>query len=425
MQVNKLKNTYSNVERLISFLFVTIVIFSNSIFVITDSSSLRTSMIFSASFSIIAGFVMYKRKVLRWNLTCILKITLMIIIVILNFILSTLIYDSHDYDRFILSLFLLISVIFIAGIFRNIISSINDNRFHKTVIFMLNLMISIGIISIFLRIFNASDGRSMILFREPSHYSIVLLPLLLYRMATSANEKNKLIYLCLTMIIAYFIQNLTLVAGTLMIFIFTYWKNKKLLLAIIFLSLFTLLIFGERLELSYFVSRLMITRHTNNLSVLVLLSGYERAILSIKDTYGIGLGFQQLGYVGSDGFYVASIQNILNGQSLNLYDGGALGAKIIAELGIFGIFLVCAYVYYYIKVAKRMIRYRDTNPKSTFYASIYLMFSIQVFIRGIGYFSPSSFVFLASLYSLNELNSIKRLKKHLPTILAKNIDDIV
>lgn len=195
------------------------------------------------------------------------------------------------------------------------------------------------------------------------------------------------------------VENLTLLAGVGIIFVITYWSYKFKFLMLILIMYVVIISFGLN-EFQYYFDRLNISIQSNNLSVLVWVSGWERAFIYIIDSYGVGLGFQRLGYVGKLGVALERIGIILGGSYINMNDGASVAPKLIAETGVIGITLIITYLKYFIKILQSFIKERITNVKSIFFCSVYIMFFVQLFVRGVGYFSPSTYFFLASIYWL-------------------------
>ena len=158
-----------------------------------------------------------------------------------------------------------------------------------------------------------------------------------------------------------------------------------------------------QININYFIERTDISLNTQNLSALVFYSGWERAFLSLRDTMGLGVGFQQFGILGDQG----DAQEILSSmglRELNLYDGGSTGAKFIGEFGITGLIFLLLYLINFIKklfYLRNFIKNNNTlnNYKNIFYASCFCSFFIELFIRGIGYFSMTLFFILCGVFN--------------------------
>lgn len=152
------------------------------------------------------------------------------------------------------------------------------------------------------------------------------------------------------------------------------------------------------------------------MSTLVYLSGWERAYLNFNDTFGLGVGFQQFGIVGSPGEMMESL-GALGAENLNLLDGGAVAPKFIGEFGLLGVAMLLVYLVYFAKSARWLRKVSmgevalQARPR-VFFLSCFVMYCIDLFVRGTGYFSSSGFLFVASLiwlfYSSRLMTSVSR-----------------
>lgn len=87
---------------------------------------------------------------------------------------------------------------------------------------------------------------------------------------------------------------------------------------------------------------------------------------------------------------------------LNLLDGGSVATKFIGEFGLLGVAMLLAYLFYFAKSARWLheISMSEVAPrdcKRVFFLSCFVMYCIDLFVRGTGYFSSSGFFFVASL----------------------------
>ena len=158
---------------------------------------------------------------------------------------------------------------------------------------------------------------------------------------------------------------------------------------------------------TFFIDRLNFSGNNQNLSVLVFLSGYERAYLTFSESYMLGVGFQQMGIIGPLGkFQIAIMAITAGGVTMNTLDGGTLFSKLVTEFGMFGFALVLAYVAMAIRVFRSRRRLFSEDYKGLFYTASFLSFFILIFIRSVNYFSPSFFIFLIALIGLSKLASL-------------------
>ncbi len=316
------------------------------------------------------------------------------ILILVQYLISRSIFEGSMDVRFILSYILLGIILVMSTQFVNIIKLVDDYYIKKTMFLAFKFLLIIGIIALILNYFGFLTGKTMILFKEPSHFALVYLPLLLF--ATYSSKKSTgILYLLVSFLLAVFIENLTLLAGVVLVTLILVGRKKFIFIAMIILA--TFFIAGITVP-DYFMSRLTLSFDSKNLSVLAFLSGYERAYLSFIESFGFGIGFNQLGIVGPVGNTMDSIKILTGGESLTLRDGASLAPKVIAETGLLGIVLVLLYLKHFILIFLKLIKRNITKPVELYFSSVFVMYSIEFFIRGTGYFSATSFMFGASLY---------------------------
>lgn len=238
--------------------------------------------------------------------------------------------------------------------------------------------------------------KPVFFFAEPSHFALSFLPFFLYLVVT-ANVTYKIILIVLGYVIAFALENLVLVAGVSIVAVFV--TSFKQWLYLIPVGLLVVVI--APIDHYYYVDRLMLSPDSQNRSAMVFLSGWERAYLNLLNTNGLGVGFQQFGIIGERGEMMEAIRK-LNGADLNLLDGGAVAPKLIGEFGVVGIGFILFYIFYSIKCAKALIAVckkttMNYSPKKIFLYACFLMYGIDLFLRGAGYFSSSSFLFFAAV----------------------------
>ncbi len=236
--------------------------------------------------------------------------------------------------------------------------------------------------------------KSVLFYGEPSHFALDFLPLLLYMVVRSRPWK-KLALLLGSLLICLMLENLTLLVGVVLIFCMTVrLRLLLLLLPVVILALLAT-------DLEYYAERLNFSSSSRNLSTLVYMQGLERAYLNLIETGGLGIGFQQFGIVGSRCDVQEEIKTLI-GQEANLLDGGSVAQKFIGEFGILGILCMLLYFGYFVRSAKWLFRESvgfgvSANPMDVFFHSCFTVYAIDLLIRGVGYFSSSGFLFVASL----------------------------
>jgi hypothetical protein len=151
--------------------------------------------------------------------------------------------------------------------------------------------------------------------------------------------------------------------------------------------------------LSYFTSRADISTHSSNVSALVYVQGWAFIVHSLFITRGWGLGFQQLG-VHPFGLAISKLIRAANsGVWLNSDDGGFLLSKLGSEFGVFGIAACIAYGILCLKSIAKVRRSRVIGH-DTFARCVVIAFSVDLFIRGMGYFYGSPLLFLGCMLSI-------------------------
>ena len=147
------------------------------------------------------------------------------------------------------------------------------------------------------------------------------------------------------------------------------------------------------------------------MSVLIFLSGYERAYLTLLDSYFVGVGFQQMGIIGPLGEFQKIIMQITMDGTMNTMDGGTLFSKLVTEFGILGIIVILAYVIKFIGVFGVRNILLPGDFKMIFYSVSFLSCAVLIFVRAVNYFSPSTFLFLIALIGLSKFNIFTNSKK--------------
>ncbi|MFZ8832505.1 MAG: hypothetical protein ACO2OY_10235 [Thermodesulfobacteriaceae bacterium] len=332
------------------------------------------------------------------------------IIILIQTLLSTFIYGQEALLRSLLSLILLFACLFIfAPVFYRIIHLCDDNSLIKIIKFIFITLLGLGFIALFLQYEGILRGKNMLFIREPSHYAILITPLLIF---VIKNSKFKFLYLLPSIILTLLIKNATLLVGIILAILVAYRINTRIFFSaiLVFILIYNFSSFNH--YFSYFIDRFTLNykSDTAKVSVLVYLSGLERAYLSLLDSTFIGLGFNRLGFVGPKGYYQDILSNMGLGD-LNLYDGGANSFKLISELGIVGIFILLIYLYYFVKSINIMKR-ASLRPYQILLYSYFLAYFIELFVRGVGYFSFNLPFVLSSIYMIIS-NRNSRNNKHL------------
>lgn len=375
----------------IGFWFYLLVFLPGSFSLYLGASSMMLGMLLWASLFSIRQIVTHKTKL---NINWLVYVLFFSVLLIAHYFLVGLVYNGQDVIKFFFSILLLAFFLIVTSLIVEDLSLRKEfflDKAKRLTLFMLFL----GFLSYAIIFSGVVDRKPMIFFVEPSHYAMALIPLLMFVMLTS-KFKRSLIYSFLVITLALVLESSTLLVGWLLVFCIINLNSKSFLLFSL-LSL-SLVIFFNIEKLEYFISRATITSSSDNLSVLVYVSGFERAYLTFVDSFGVGTGFQQMGVVGPIGAAQLKL-NTLNFGELNLYDGGTVSSKLIVELGGAGLLLIVLYFLGFAKILKQL-KHGGLTELELFFASYYLSFIIDLFIRGAGYFTPNVILFFAAVYFL-------------------------
>ena len=321
--------------------------------------------------------------------------------------ISFLIQDEFDLIRFSQSYLLLIVFLLGAFFFALLAQRVPNFRadFAVKLVFYVLLLSSVAGILRFSPFSLGAIGKPRFFFSEPSHFVLSFLPFFLY-MTVTASPRMKLPLVLLGYAIALLLQNLTFVVGIALVAVLVIPLRRFLLLA----PIAALPILFAGVNLDYYSSRVDLFSGSQNLSTRVYLSGFERAYLNFKDTLGLGVGFQQFGIIGSPGESIEFIGTLMN---VNLLDGATVASKFIGEFGFLSVTMLLAYLVYFAKSARWLheVSMSEVAPRDCrriFFLSCFVMYCIDLFIRGTGYFSSSGFLFIASLVWIRQSGNLRR-----------------
>lgn len=309
---------------------------------------------------------------------------------------------SFDLPRFSFSLVAMGVVVAAAFILSRYIRDLRPNKLSQCVDLALLFLIFNALAGLTgVQAFTQMSHKPVGLFSEPSHFALVAAPLLIYSSATSAPKSH--FYLLFFALWAVLIENLTTIVAVTIALIVTLRATPLRVAAglIVFFLLFVTAIASGKYD--YFFSRLNFTSESDNLSVLVLLQGWESALLLLQATSGWGAGFQQFGVTDTYGSVAERIQN-LGISEQNRFDGGITAAKILGEFGFLSFIFFASYFallfrsLFKIRQARRL-RY-PLRESSAFFYSCAIAFSMELFVRGIGYFSPGAFLYLVACFGV-------------------------
>ena len=353
----------------------------------------------------------------------VVPIFLVLCVVMIQGAISIQVHGEFDISRFWKSCLFLIVFLLGASFFGFLAQRISNVQFDYAVklVFYTLLLLSVTVIlrSSFSR---GRIGPHVFLYSEPSHFALNFLPFLLY-MAVIAKTRMKLPLVLLGFSVAILLQSLILIIGIgLVAFVVIPWRRLLLISPVM---VFVVVFSG--INLDYYSSRLDPSLSRSNLSAMVYASGFERAYLNFKETLGFGVGFQQFGIIGSRGETMEIVSKMAGGIDSNLLDGGTVASKFLGEFGVLGAVLLLIYIVYFVKMANRLCGISNNgivvqDSRKILAMCCFVMFFIDLFVRGAGYFSSSGFIFMGSLMWI--LQSENCIEDHIWQVLSVKPKDM-
>lgn len=342
------------------------------------------SMIFSYNFLTRVHFISFR--------------FLFIILFITLHILLTLILKDSINEKFLISIIGLFIFTLSAYLFSFFLFEINKLVLFKTIKYSFMGLLFLGIFHIIF----IGGTRNIFPFSEASHYGLFLGPFSVALYILTINKFFKFFIIAHLITCSILFPSTTIfIYVCLIAILYSRFNIKSICFLLIILLVFYLIILNNEYlnERIFFLSK----ESSSNLSALVYLQGIEDAYYSVISTNGFGLGFQQLGMqpVSESGLIIQKLLN--NDIGLNRQDGGFTAVKVISELGLLGILLVLCYLVKLKKAFNHLqnyLLYRKGDIKLIVSYSFIYTYFVELFIRGIGYFSPGNFFFLVVVFYL-------------------------
>lgn len=286
-----------------------------------------------------------------------------------------------------------------------------DDRIIKTAFWALVTCGVAGVLGVSPFFDRSTYSKSVVVFSEPSHFALDFLPFLAYALVQAKRLAARLALLGGALALAYLLQNATFVVGLALVSLLVIrWRYVPLLAAVA--AIWIALAPEEIPDLDYYTERVNPT--AVNASTLIYQDGWERAYRNTVETWGFGVGFQQFGIVGDgEGRFGRELTDA-GFENFNLKDGSTVGSKLVAEFGVVGILLIGAFVARGLRVAMWLRRIASGTASAerafeVFFACSFVMFAVDLFIRGTGYFNSTAFLFVASVMSSKRLRRGTRL----------------
>lgn len=363
------------------------------------SSGLATSLALGVGFTtlLVLAVSVIRRRSNFYLSTSLLMVSFIVLALFAHLGIVSL-FLPIDYARAGQSLMLLVLMTVGAGAFADILVDSDPVRIKKAVYISLAVLLVLGIFGVLQILQPYADDleKSVFPFSEPSHFALVLTPLLIFTCTSVQSTKIRIFLISATFAEAMLLQNLTLAVSCAAVAMLC--LRKKYLLTTITVAVIALAV--STVKLDYYWSRLDLSSSSSNISALVYVQGWQLIGAAWNSTYGLGRGFQQMGSFG-DNLTTAKAIYSLTGMHLNLLGGGFVLSKLLSELGIFGMFLAIGYLVVAFRAARLLRRVATgrcgADPLYVFVASAVAGFSVELFLRGAGYFTPTAFIMVASV----------------------------
>ncbi|MDQ9246645.1 hypothetical protein [Escherichia coli] len=356
------------------------------------------------------------RRVHHKSLATTSIIMFLIAMIAMHFVLVSLFVDSYaprDQIRMISSLAMMLFMSLSAMVACSYIGNSRDLDLKKSIKFISAILMVNGIVGMLgIDLFNTGLIKPVLAFQEPSHFILCSIPFFIYYHKISRTKTAKALLIIMFLAFGMYVKNLIAIASVLFVVSISSKKTFAALLVLSFVYIMAYYITPPE-YLTYFADRININ-NTSNMSLLVLIQGWENALLSFyKNPFGEG--FQQMGITTATGAATQSLRAIA-GADINILDGGSTAPKIIAEFGIFGVMLLIVYIITFIKIAYKLKASED-DGKTIFMYACFLSTFFDLFVRGAGYFTPTMFMGVTSLmyiffYENNKVTPIVKERLH-------------
>lgn len=342
----------------------------------------------------------FRIPAIEWRFT--LYSFAIIFLLIVHFFLQSIFNDgvlpTQDFGKFLGSIVCILFLLIAAIVIQLDVKNLKESSFRSVVKILFSILVINAVISLSkIDFWGTGLPKPSFLYLEPSHFALIVAPFIFYYSVLLAGNVKKIILLGFFGVWALYIQNLTLLFALMVVYLI----SARTLLPAILLSAIVAgagIIFINVDSMQYYLDRINLSSETDNISTLVLLQGWDNAVLTLQHTV-LGVGFQQFGVSTLNGTFAERLYDLL-GIYINVFDAGSTAPKLIGEFGVFGIILVVMYALGWLKVFINIRRKRIKNKKYLFFSCVYLSSFLDMFVRGTGYFTPTMFLLIVSIFYL-------------------------
>ena len=375
----------------ITALLLCLAMLPSALFYVGIASSMALGTVLSAVIFICLSLSLRSRFLSMHN---VLSLSCAVLLAILLHLMLASISSPIDFQRAFTSLLLLYICLGGSAALANLLTNATGRQVRAGASFCLQALGLVAFMGIFESLQPSAElfAKPSFPFTEPSHVAIVAAPFLIFTCAY-ARPAARIGYLLAALGMTALLQNLTLAAVCILAALLCLRLKHLIVVALIILPLLL------TIDLNYYLTRFEFNEDTQNISALAYLQGWQLLVESWQRTYGIGLGFQQLGVFGTD-VPAADIILALTADSSNILDGGFTLSKIVSEFGLLGLFLISIYAMCTISAAffLRSVAYNNISPSpvNVFAASAICGYSIELFFRGFNTSAQLAYLWLCS-----------------------------
>lgn len=326
-----------------------------------------------------------------------------------------------------------------AAIFSNIIYRCNSRVLLRIFKLLVIVALLIGFGSFFIDanfLHYEKYHKSMFPFAEPSHYALIFSSFF-FVTGVVVRKTQRFLLVAAVLLLGALKPNMTLlVIGSIMVVVYYILPLKKQRIIIFTVALLlglSVLSSVDSSKLAYFYERLPFVEGSErsaipgspNITALVYMQGWEVLTDTLVSTGGLGVGLLNMENT-IPGYYAELIYEKTGGTYRNRAEGSFFASKLVTEYGVVGVLVLVAYCTMFLKSLGffyRLERYIDNKkrskearyPLSLVYAhSIIVIFVVEAFVRGVGYFSIGVFLMMVAAFTTRrfELISLQSRRNH-------------
>lgn len=375
------------------FALMLVVILPSVLRFFVDVSSMMPGLLLACAVIIGAGILGYYRiSGGRYWVFTLVSVGVIVLLVIVQGMIASLMVDV-DLARAAGSLLGLAVMVLSAYPMRLILQQTSSEMIDRIMLGASCAFVLIAVFSIAgLQPLDTEYGKPIFPFTEPSHFALSFTPFLIYQSVRSS-LLARIAWLAIALVLAVLLQSLSMVVAIGVA------AACSLSIPLLSVMLIVLSVAIGYVDTSYFTDRLDFSINTTNVSTLVYIQGLELMDAAIRLTSGWGIGFQQLGIVPLNVPTSDLIYRLIRDDA-NLRDGGFTAAKLIAEMGFIGVVLIAVYVFLLARAGlalRALAGGRAGTAHELFALAAIAAPSIELFVRGTGYFSGTLLLMGAAL----------------------------